>query len=139
MAASCIFSLFVFNTVRRCGAGGCFSCLVSLCLQFARCQSDLAQWYVTRRSAGKRKGPGSTLRFAHLFFSKSMVYGHCLETLPCAINETFTWLTHRCLYNISMRKSVLRWQCSVGYIQFPLTLLPPGISSRSDPVYIPGR
>ena len=45
---------------------------------------------VVRRSAGKRKDPGSTLRFGShfslLFFK--VVCGHCLAILPCTINET---------------------------------------------------
>ena len=37
---------------------------------------------VVRRSAGKRKGAGSTPRFGSPFSSKMVIYGHCLVTLP---------------------------------------------------------
>ena len=33
---------------------------------------------VVRRSAGKRKDAGSTLRFGSPFSSKIVIYGHCL-------------------------------------------------------------
>ena len=42
---------------------------------------------VVRRSAGKRKDPGSIPRFGSPFSSQIVIDGHCLVTLPCAINE----------------------------------------------------
>ena len=63
---------------------------------------------VVRCSAGKRKDLGSTLRFGSPFSSKLVVYGHCLVTLPCTMNETLTWLTS---LPILMRKSLY----SIGY------------------------
>ena len=35
---------------------------------------------------------------AHLSLPKNVVYGHCLVTLPCTINETLTWLTSLPIY-----------------------------------------
>ena len=43
---------------------------------------------VVRRSAGKRKDAGSTPHFGSSFSSKIVIYGHCLVTLPCTVNET---------------------------------------------------
>ena len=41
-----------------------------------------------RRSAGKRKDAGSTPhRFGSAFSSKNVIYGYCLVTFPCTINE----------------------------------------------------
>ena len=48
---------------------------------------------VVRHSAGKRNDAGSTPRFGSPFSSIIVIYGHCLVTLPCTINETFKWLT----------------------------------------------
>ena len=39
-------------------------------------------------AAGKRKDVGSTLRFGSPLSSKTVVYGHCLVTLPCTSNTT---------------------------------------------------
>ena len=47
---------------------------------------------VVRRSVGKRKDQGSTLRFGSPTSSNIVVYRHCLVTLPCTINETLKWL-----------------------------------------------
>ena len=44
-------------------------------------------------SAGKRKDAGSIPRFGSTFSSKIVIYGHCLVSLPCTINETLKWLT----------------------------------------------
>ena len=51
---------------------------------------------VVRRSAGKRKDPGSTLSFGSRFSSKMVVYRHCLVILPCTIDETLKWFTSLC-------------------------------------------
>ena len=48
---------------------------------------------VVRRSAGKRKDADSTPLFGSPFSSKIVIYGPCLVTVPCAINETLKWLT----------------------------------------------
>ena len=66
---------------------------------------------VVRCSAGKRKDLGSTLRFGSPFSSKLVVYGHCLTTLPCTMNETLTWLTS---LPVIMRKSFWWRLCSIG-------------------------
>ena len=64
---------------------------------------------VVGRSAGKRKDIGSTPRFGSPFSSKIVIYGHCLVTLPCTINETLKWCTS---LPFLMRKSFWWWQCS---------------------------
>ena len=46
---------------------------------------------VLSRSAGKRKDAASIPRFGSPFSSKIVIYGHCLVTLPCTINETVKW------------------------------------------------
>ena len=48
---------------------------------------------VVRRSAGKRKDPGATIRFGSPFSSQIVTYGHCLVTLPRTMNETLKSLT----------------------------------------------
>ena len=57
---------------------------------------------VARRSAGEWKDTGSTPRFGSPLSSKTVIYGHCLVTLPGTINETVKWLT---LLRILLRKS----------------------------------
>ena len=48
---------------------------------------------VVRRSVDKQKDAGSTPRFgSHFSLKKKVIYGHCLVTLPCTINETLKWL-----------------------------------------------
>ena len=57
---------------------------------------------VVRHLAGKQKDLGSTLRFSSPFSSKIVVYGHCLMTLPCTINEISKRLTSLpILFNIN--------------------------------------
>ena len=59
-----------------------------------------------RRSAGKRKDAGSTLRVGSPFCSKIVIYGRCLVTLPCTINEALKWLTSLAHGNHSSGNSV---------------------------------
>ena len=48
---------------------------------------------VVRRSAGKWKTQVRLPAWAHLSLYDIVIYGHCLVTLPCIINETLKWLT----------------------------------------------
>ena len=69
---------------------------------------------VVGRSTGKRrKDPGSTLRFGSPFSSKMVVYGHCLVTLPRAIHETLTEMSHIAAH--ACTRSFWWWQCTVRY------------------------
>ena len=54
------------------------------------------------RSAGELKDAGLTPCLGSPFSSKIMIYGHCLATFPCTVNETLKWLTS---LPILMRKS----------------------------------
>ena len=89
---------------------------------FAVCfVSRFAIGLVARRSAGKRKDPDSTLRFFLPLSSKIVVYGHCLVTSPCTMNETLKWLTSP---PILMWKSFWWWQPSIRYkLSLPSHLL----------------
>ena len=49
---------------------------------------------VVRRSAGKRKDVGSIPRFGSPFSAKIVIYGHCLVTLPCTIDDRLKSLAH---------------------------------------------
>ena len=50
-------------------------------------------WWL-RRSDVKRKDAGSIPRFGSpILFKKHVIYGHCLVTVPCTINETLNELT----------------------------------------------
>ena len=62
--------------------------------------AGLAWWQGARLVSGRKQVglPG----FGSLFSSKIVIYGHCLVTLPCTINETVKWLT---LLPILMRNS----------------------------------
>ena len=50
---------------------------------------------VVRRSAGKRKDPGTIKRFGSPFSLTIVIYGHCLVILPSTINDTLNG-SHRC-------------------------------------------
>ena len=58
--------------------------------------------------------------FGSLFSSKAAVYGHCLATLPLAINETLKWLSSPPIIKHEMILAVTVYV----NIQYNITLLP---------------
>ena len=60
-----------------------------VCIRESMCETQSTSWLglVVRRSDRKRKGAGLTPRFGSPFSSKILIYGHCLATLPCTINQ----------------------------------------------------
>ena len=76
---------------------------------------NTVNWFglTVRCWAGKQKGLSLIPFQLSLLFKKVVVCGHCLVTLPLAINETLKWLSS---LPILMQESFRWWQCSDTYI-----------------------